>query len=166
MGPTWGPSGADRTQVGPMLVPWTLPSGMFSSIRKLSVGIIYNTRCCLDAFYYTSACSWHSTGLVCSKRISRYGLFAATSNQISNILLLSCYELFTNKERLTLPHLWWAFRSDSPLCLCTTVSLWNILYQIMNEDWPKCDDCKLHLQNNDLLVMIFVWYIYNALVTI
>ena len=28
MGPTWGPSGADRTQVSPMLVPWTLLSGM------------------------------------------------------------------------------------------------------------------------------------------
>ena len=31
MGPTWGPSGADRTQVGPMLAPWTLLSGMFGS---------------------------------------------------------------------------------------------------------------------------------------
>ena len=27
MGPTWCPSGADRTQVGPMLAPWTLLSG-------------------------------------------------------------------------------------------------------------------------------------------
>ena len=27
MGPTWGPSGADRTQVGPMIAPWTLLSG-------------------------------------------------------------------------------------------------------------------------------------------
>ena len=27
MGPTWGPSGVDRTQVGPMLAPWTLISG-------------------------------------------------------------------------------------------------------------------------------------------
>ena len=27
MGPTWDPSGADRTQVGPMLAPWTLLSG-------------------------------------------------------------------------------------------------------------------------------------------
>ena len=27
MEPTWGPSGADRTQVGPMLAPWTLLSG-------------------------------------------------------------------------------------------------------------------------------------------
>ena len=28
MRPTWGPAGADRTQVGPMLAPWTLLSGM------------------------------------------------------------------------------------------------------------------------------------------
>ena len=27
MGPTWGASGADRTQVGPMLAPWILLSG-------------------------------------------------------------------------------------------------------------------------------------------
>ena len=27
MGPTWDPSGADRTQVGPMLAPWTSLSG-------------------------------------------------------------------------------------------------------------------------------------------
>ena len=27
MGPKWGPPGADRTQVGPMLAPWTLLSG-------------------------------------------------------------------------------------------------------------------------------------------
>ena len=27
MGPTWGPSGADRTQVDPMLAPWILLSG-------------------------------------------------------------------------------------------------------------------------------------------
>ena len=28
IGTTWGPSGADRTQVGPMLAPWTLLSGI------------------------------------------------------------------------------------------------------------------------------------------
>ena len=28
MGPTWGPSGADRTQVDPMLAPWALLSGL------------------------------------------------------------------------------------------------------------------------------------------
>ena len=34
MGPTWGPSGADRTQVGPMFVPWTLLSGWFLVFLK------------------------------------------------------------------------------------------------------------------------------------
>ena len=34
MGPTWGPSGADRTQVGPMMAPWTLLSGMVCKFKK------------------------------------------------------------------------------------------------------------------------------------
>ena len=33
MGPTWGPSGSIRTQVGPMFPPWTLLSGMIISYR-------------------------------------------------------------------------------------------------------------------------------------
>ena len=33
MGPTWGPSGADRTQVGPMLAPWILLSGKIFSCQ-------------------------------------------------------------------------------------------------------------------------------------
>ena len=36
MGLTWGPSGANRTQVGPMLAPWTLLSERF----------ITKTNCC------------------------------------------------------------------------------------------------------------------------
>ena len=31
MGPTWDPYGADRTQVGPILAPWTLLFGYFKS---------------------------------------------------------------------------------------------------------------------------------------
>ena len=31
MGPTWGPSGADRTHVGPMVAQWTLLSGCWWS---------------------------------------------------------------------------------------------------------------------------------------
>ena len=33
MGPTWGPSGADRTQMGPMLAPWTLLSGIAPQLQ-------------------------------------------------------------------------------------------------------------------------------------
>ena len=32
MWPTWGPSAADRTQMGPMLVPWTLLSGVRAEV--------------------------------------------------------------------------------------------------------------------------------------
>ena len=38
MGSTWGPSGADRTQVGPMLAPWTLLSGWCYMRWYLQIG--------------------------------------------------------------------------------------------------------------------------------
>ena len=38
LGPTWGPSGADRTQVGPMLAPWTLLSG-WPFVRWMTGGL-------------------------------------------------------------------------------------------------------------------------------
>ena len=41
MGPTWDPPGADRTQVGPMLAPWTLLSGS-SSTRQYFVRAVCN----------------------------------------------------------------------------------------------------------------------------
>ena len=37
MGSTWGPSGADRTQVGSMLAPWTLLSGTSLCMIRLHV---------------------------------------------------------------------------------------------------------------------------------
>ena len=36
-GPTWGPSGANRTQVGPMLAPWTSLCGMFPRLIYISI---------------------------------------------------------------------------------------------------------------------------------
>ena len=38
MGPTWGPSGADRTQVGIMLAPWTLLPGTVMYIMLCLMG--------------------------------------------------------------------------------------------------------------------------------
>ena len=37
MGPTWGPSGASRTQVSPMLAPWTLLSGICMQTNSTDV---------------------------------------------------------------------------------------------------------------------------------
>ena len=36
MGPTWGPSGAERTQVGPMLAPWFLLSGLIPKFTTVT----------------------------------------------------------------------------------------------------------------------------------
>ena len=40
MRPTWGPSGADRTQVGPMLAPWTLLSRILMKIHLLGINLV------------------------------------------------------------------------------------------------------------------------------
>ena len=37
MGSTWGPPGADRTQVGPMLTPWSLLSGIIMFFRSETI---------------------------------------------------------------------------------------------------------------------------------
>ena len=40
VGPTWNPPGDDRTQVGPMLAPWPLLSGMFhhNELQQICLG--------------------------------------------------------------------------------------------------------------------------------
>ena len=49
MGPTWGPSGADRTQVGPMLDPWSLLPGLL---------YIYDWNC-VNLTRMLLACDYH-----------------------------------------------------------------------------------------------------------
>ena len=44
MGPTWGPSGAHRTQVGLMLAPWILLSGIVTITRLSYMGAQFNIR--------------------------------------------------------------------------------------------------------------------------
>ena len=47
MGPTWGPSGADRSQMGPMLAPWILLSGQrFQWKLAFSLLNMFNLRIC------------------------------------------------------------------------------------------------------------------------
>ena len=48
MGPTWGPSGADRTQVGPILAPWTLLSGFCCQIIKFKF-MLYSFQLCASS---------------------------------------------------------------------------------------------------------------------
>ena len=43
MGPTWGPTGSCRTQMGPMLAPWTLLSGQASNLDVLETHTYINS---------------------------------------------------------------------------------------------------------------------------
>ena len=50
MGPTWDPSGADRTQVGPILAQWTLLSGMPIYIRANYKNTVYHWSPCIGTY--------------------------------------------------------------------------------------------------------------------
>ena len=62
MGPTWGPSGADRTLMGPMLAPWTLLSGssqLYCSLICCGYIIIsYWSMWCIYP-YFLGLLQWH-----------------------------------------------------------------------------------------------------------
>ena len=60
MGPTWGPSGADRTQVDPMLAPWILLSrcSLVKKIRNLFTKCDHVHSIC---YLITSVCLYYFT---------------------------------------------------------------------------------------------------------
>ena len=68
MGPTWGPSGADRTQVDPMLPPWTLPSHLgnnsmqHTTLPPLASNMhnpVYSPVAPQDVIYISVAANWN-----------------------------------------------------------------------------------------------------------
>ena len=89
MGPTWVPSVADRTQVGPMLVPWTLLSGTIDFLKLHVDGLAQDcsnssalamelpqscAKCAKPLIWYFSANIWiYSLNFVgwhhCSKQL-------------------------------------------------------------------------------------------------
>ena len=95
MGPTWGPSGADRPHVGPMLAPWTSLSGVILYTKwqndkttthrnfvrfefKLGVGVCFlSLLLCPCTVWLSGSCSMCNVPTV-------YGKYA--NNVICNIL--------------------------------------------------------------------------------
>ena len=63
MGPSWGPSGADRTQMGPMLAPWTLLSRTLLWMRS-KLGTRDPTLLGLYSLrrHHLIALQWHHNG--------------------------------------------------------------------------------------------------------
>ena len=66
MGPTWGPPGADMTQVGPMLAPWTLlsgPMGSFGIFFDISLNKLWNQQS-IWQWFKTPCCSCGVTVII------------------------------------------------------------------------------------------------------
>ena len=59
MGPTWGPFGADRTQVDPMLAPWTLLSGMPYIFYLPNCVAVYDIMLIIYKTILLIVCSWN-----------------------------------------------------------------------------------------------------------
>ena len=56
-GPTWGPPGADRTQVGPMSAPWSLLSEVWCTARRVCIiGDTFLSGCGLVLPCLASSC--------------------------------------------------------------------------------------------------------------
>ena len=124
MGPTWGPSGADRTQVGPMLAPWTLLSGilycngpMFTAAQPTVTS--YPTLViiqCVDVNENSSSqmsscifCYRHGRYFFCFTLTYRHHLVILTLNVLRqyfdvDISLGSNYKLFFCEHNLFLSH--------------------------------------------------------------
>ena len=58
LGPTWGLSGADRTQIGPMLAPWTLLSGYCSCVSCFQDSILIGICTCHNEWAVVSWVNW------------------------------------------------------------------------------------------------------------
>ena len=72
-GPTWDPPGSCRPQVGPMLAPWTLQSGIVFLNSWVCVGCwnpSWNIRSCLCSLLSKCWCD----GDAGSRHISNYGI--------------------------------------------------------------------------------------------
>ena len=79
MGPAWGPSGADRAQVGPMLAPWTLLSGtVWSAMHNIPV-----SRAKVLIWTYSNVCSerqiWKCFAKFCGKIVHKKVCFTKMS---------------------------------------------------------------------------------------
>ena len=89
MGPIWSPPGADRTQVGPVLAPWTLLSGCWCYHNGYR-----NTYCyCQRYFYYPYL-----------RNIELYSRFEMYFNVFPNIEMVQEVESISpiKKEQFTL----------------------------------------------------------------
>ena len=88
MGPTWGPPGSCRPQMGPMLAPWTL---LFRDILPMKNHMIYSARAESDDISYQC---W-SRCYICQCRTMWYILLIIPSTKKDISILLPSEMLLT-----------------------------------------------------------------------
>ena len=119
MGPTWGPPGSCRPQMGPMLAPWTLLSGWCWWKWRMVAALVI----CLESHYPTSLglredqlppTVWTKGPLY----MERHWLMPATSQHLrSSYNVYSGADMSTRLNRmygshvLTVQSVWWRSRS-------------------------------------------------------
>ena len=82
--PTWGPSGADRTQVGPMLASWTLLSGIINVNAWSATDLHKNTMVILVRYWFGETAQQRKTWF------SRHYLINVTFRRYIDIYISTC----------------------------------------------------------------------------
>ena len=96
MGPTWGPSGADRTQVDPTLFPWTLLSGVFLWVQNMIfVSQFFHYTTCKIMLWMT-AIHDYNTRINCEQWVILQTIYFST-NSIN--LVFPCFDIFNIYQR-------------------------------------------------------------------
>ena len=148
MGPAWGPSGADRTQVGPMLAPWTLLSGKWTeSCFVENYSACYSIRWCrknlwnMTSSAYVSIWGTDSTPPLKRPMVEHDSEFIIFENiPITHVYLVICpWSVPVNpgsllNERFVLTHakIWY-------LSWCQVVAKCSSIYN------TRCDLCFINL---------------------
>ena len=138
MGRTWGPSGADRTQVGPMLAPWTLLSEVLATT-------VLSTR---SDSYSKPLTHWGRVTHICVSKLTING----ADNDLSpvwcqaiiwtNAGMLLIGPLWTNfSEILIENHIFFHLKVSSgkwqPFCLSLKVLITGPVYICRTRNWSS-----------------------------
>ena len=107
MGPTWGPSGADRTQVCPMLAPWHLLSGFcYTKISQL-MGCLFGGILSISYLWYAIDALYVTPYHIIDRAIAqsnciRYGLmqkWKLNHDDVTTWKSVPCYWPFVKGNR-------------------------------------------------------------------
>ena len=158
MGPIWGPSGADRTQVGSMLAPWTLlglipywnngvypthtmgyrlqTMGLYSLSGKTSYHQILRSLKAMRLDVIMIISLWHSTGIWAARLLRCLTNFRANGEVKTWISWLQVFTRSCSKtsyrlvNRDPVSHGWY----DSYMTLIVSYSLPSV-YTAWNRNW-------------------------------